>query len=290
MNGSRSTKSLRGLQNSLLGLARQILRQSYKLITLSPIFNVSNYVDAYRLKAKFCKDLHELDGRRGFRKLTEFTNQRICHTLDLNPADSVVDVGCGDGCLLDLAKKKGVQTAIGLSGSEEEAHRLRQSGLNVLQAFTSSLPLPDDMATVVICNSVLLLVPRPEIPSSLAEIARIARRGGRIWLGEIPRVPELQGLPRHKSVSAMLRYLLHTHGLRTFLGMCRRLLFAMLRGEPFILNSAPATTFFSDPEDFVKMAADAGLELKRYFPHEDINSRGKVQTTGVRYDYIFVKS
>ena len=256
---------------------------------MSPVFKVSNYVDAYRLRAKYSRDVHELDGRRGFRRLTEFTNLQICESVHIDSVDSLVDIGCGDGCLLAVAKERGVQNAIGLSGSEEEAQRLRDAGFNVLQAFTNSLPLPDSTATVVVCNSVLLIVPRREIPASLTEIARIARPGARIWLGEIPCIPELQSVPRHNSVSAMLRYLLHTHGLRTYLGMCRRLISSLLRGEPFILNSSPVTLFFSEPEEFIQMAADAGLELKRYFRHEVIDTSGKIRETEGRFNYIFVK-
>lgn len=103
---------------------------------MSPVFKVSNYVDAYRLRAKYSRDVHELDGRRGFRRLTEFTNLQICESVHIDSVDSLVDIGCGDGCLLTMAKERGVQNAIGLSGSEEEA-----SGSAMLDS-TSCRPLP----------------------------------------------------------------------------------------------------------------------------------------------------
>jgi ubiquinone/menaquinone biosynthesis C-methylase UbiE len=260
-----------------------------KLIAVSPILKVSNYVEAYRLKAKYSRDIHELDGRRAFRGLTEFINRRICEEVGFGPADFLVDIGCGDGCLLTIAESKGVKSAIGLSATEEEAHRLAATGLNVVHGLTHSLPLPDNVATVVVCNGVLLIVPRQDIATSLREIERVARRGARVWLGEIPRVPELADVPRHESAIAMLRYLLRRHGLRTFLGMCRRILVATVRGEPFILNSATVIQFYAEPEEFIQMASEAGLKLERYFPHQVLDERGKVRQSEERYNYLFVK-
>src|SRR5215470_10356673 len=65
-----------------------------------------------------------------------------------------------------------------------------RSGLDVRLGRTDSIPLPDASASVVACNSVLLLVPEDLMSKSLRETARICRPNARVWLGEIPRVEE----------------------------------------------------------------------------------------------------
>src|SRR5271169_2962555 len=164
------------------------------------------------------RDIHELSGRGSSPVLTEFINRRILDEIAIKPADRLVDIGCGDGTLLRLALQDGVSSAIGFNGTEEEAARVRASGLNVRQALSDSLPLPDRCATVVVCNAVLLIVPQDKIPASLREIARIAEPGARIWIGEIPRFREPASLRDFASVPQMLWWLLRNRGPRTFLG------------------------------------------------------------------------
>jgi len=162
-------------------------------------------------------------------------------------------------------------------------------GLKVRAGLTDALPLADCSASVVVCNSVLLIVPRPRIPASLSEIARVAKPGARIYIGEIPRTPELVGVPRHETVPSMLLYLFRKHGLRTFLGMCRRIAWAGFRGQPMILNSAPATEFYIEPDEFVRMAAGYGLRIERYFPHRDLDKHGYERISGTRMNYLFTR-
>jgi ubiquinone/menaquinone biosynthesis C-methylase UbiE len=257
---------------------------------VSPIiFKVSTYVEAYRIRARFSKDFHQLDGRWAYRELTTFINRQISQHVDLRATDTLIDIGCGDGCLLNVAKEIGVKTAIGFSASEEEAERLRAQGLDVRQGLTKALPVDESIASVVVCNAVFLIVPHADIPQSLKEIARVAAPGARVFLGEIPFVPELNDVPLHKSLPAMLWYLLRRRGPRTFLGMCRKLLLARFKGEPFIMNSSPTVAFFATPQEFVEMAADAGLTLVRHFPHQLLSPEGKVIQSDTRCDYLFTK-
>ena len=254
------------------------------------IVKVSSYVDAYRFKARYAKDIHQLSGRNDSRNATEFINRNILTEMDISPNDDLIDIGCGDGCLLKMAKSQGLMHACGLTGTEEEAERLRRLGLDVRQGLTDLLPMPDCSGSVVVCNSVLLIVPRERILASLGEIARVAKPGARIYLGEIPRVPELDGVPRHETVSSMLLYLFRTHGLRAFLGMCRRIAWRTLRGEPTILNTAPIVEFYTEPEELVRMAAAHGMKLERYFPHCDLDKAGNVRMSNTRINYLFNKT
>lgn len=254
------------------------------------ILKVSSHVEEYGARAKVARDFHELDGRGGRQALTRFVNQNICDGIDLHTDDRLLDIGCGDGALLVMAAEMGVTQALGLQATEEESGRLRALGLHVKRGLTDALPVPDATANVVVCSGVLLIVPPEKMLASLREIARVAEPGARIWLGEIPRAPEQQGVPRHESVAAMLRFLLRERGLKTFLGMCRRLLWSSLRREPVILNTANLIQFCAEPATFIGMAADAGLTLVRYFPHRELDILGACVNSPNRFDYVFSKS
>ena len=98
----------------------------------------------------------------------------------LTAEDDIVDIGCGDGTLLLLAKKAGVHSATGFHATEDEAAIVRHLGVDARQGFTDSLPLVDECASVVVCNNVRLIVPREKIPASLREIHRLAKPGARV--------------------------------------------------------------------------------------------------------------
>ena len=232
-------------------------------------------------------DLHFLAGRGPLRATTEFVNRNIFNELGLRPEDRFVDIGCGHGLLLQLAIESGVRTAIGLNATEEEVSPLRMLGLDVRQGLTDSIPLPDGCASVVVCNSVLLLVPENKMASSLGEIARISEPNARIWLGEIPYVEETTTVPRHDNVPQMLWWLLRNRGVRSFLGMCRRILTGAQRG-PVLVNKY-AAVFFAPPEAFIKMAEEAGLRIEHHFPHQTLDQHQQPHVSATRHDYLFRK-
>jgi SAM-dependent methyltransferase len=207
--------------------------------------------------------------------------------MALCPEDEFVDIGCGDGFLLRLAIDRGVRSAIGLNATEEEVTPLCAVGLDVRLGRTDSIPLPDASASVVVCNGVLLLVPEGMMPKSLREIARICKPCAHVWLGEIPRVEEITSIPQHNSIPEMLWWLLRKRGLRSFLGMCRRLLTGVQRG-PVLVNPL-AAVFWAQPETFIEMAAKAGLRCERHFPHQTLDSNQRPCSHPTRHDYLFRK-
>lgn len=231
------------------------------------------------------RDIHEFSGRGSDHELTEFINHRILAELAIQPDDRLVDIGCGDGTLLRAAMQAGVSNPIGLGGTEEESGFLRRSGLNVKQAYSDSLPLPDQCASAVVCNSVLHIVPRDKIAPSLREIARISEPNARIWIGEIPRFREPSSLRSFGTVPEMLWWLLQKRGLRTFLGMCRQLLTGVQRGPE--LRTAQA--FWAEPELFTRMAGEAGLKVERNFPHQTLDSQRRPCVSATRHDYLLRK-
>ncbi len=242
----------------------------------------SDYVEYCRETARNLRNLQDL-ALRGKNKqaLTRRVQERIVREVCLTADDDLVDIGCGDGTLLLLAKKVGVHQATGFHATEEEAAIVRKLGLAVRQGFTDKLPLANESASVVVCNNVLLIVPREKILASLLEFYRIAKPGARIFIGEIPFEPGPPPEPEFATGRETLAYLYSKYGLRTCLGMLRRMIYWKITGQPMTIRSGSEVSFFAQPEEFVALAQSAGLALVRRWQHEDPSNR---------YNYLFRKA
>ena len=174
----------------------------------------ADYVEYCRDTARRLRNLQDL-ALRGKNKqaLTRRVQERIAREVALTADDDMVDIGCGDGTLLLLAKKAGVRSATGFHASEEESAIVRNLGVDARQGFTDSLPLADECASVVVCNNVLLIVPREKIPASLREIHRVAKPGARVLIGEIPFEPGPPPEPEFVTARETLAYLYRKCGL-----------------------------------------------------------------------------
>jgi|SRR5882672_3751774 len=196
-----------------------------------------DYIEYCREAARNLRDVEDLALRgRNTGEITHRVNANIVHEVELTPDDDLVDIGCGDGTLLHMAHELGVANALGLLATEEEAEVIRRRGLRVRQGLTHRLPIADESASVVVCNNVLLVVPREFILDSLREIERIAKAEARIFLGEIPYVPGPDPEPDFATARETLFYLYRKHGLRTTFGMLRRVLYWRLTGKPMIIR------------------------------------------------------
>jgi len=233
-----------------------------------------DYIEYCRETARHARDPHDLALRgRDKKAITQRIHEQIVKAVELHPGDNLVDIGCGDGTLLRTAERVGIKSAIGLLATEEECAVLRRFGLDAQQGLSDQIPLPDESASVVVCNSVLLIVPREKIPASLREIHRIAKPDARVFLGEIPFVETRDPTPQFKTRRETLSYLYRNHGLRPWFGMLRRMAWWAITGRPAILRPRTAITFYAAPAEFIAMAQDAGLELVRYWQHEYPNTR-----------------
>jgi len=233
-----------------------------------------DYVAYCRETAKHARDPHDLALRGGkAHEITRLTHERIVEVTNLRAEDDLLDIGCGDGILLRMANAIGVHSAIGLLATEEEVAVLRPFNLNVRQGFTDQLPVPDCAASVIVCNSVLLIVPREKIPASLQEIHRVAKPAARIFIGEIPVHKQNDPTPQFTTRGELLSHLYHHNGLRAWFGMVRRMAWWQITGTPAVINPGTATTFWASPEEMIALAESAGLLLVRYWQHEHISTR-----------------
>jgi ubiquinone/menaquinone biosynthesis C-methylase UbiE len=233
-----------------------------------------DYLEYCRETARHAHDLHDLALRgRGKEQITKMIYGRIAETVELGKGDDVVDIGCGDGTLLQMAQQRGVHSALGLLATDEEVALARSTGLDIRQGLADQLPLPDACASVVVCNGVLLVVPREQIPASLREINRIAKPGARIFIGEIPFMKLQDPTPQVNSRRELLAHLYRKQGLRAWLGMVRRMVWWQITGKPAVILAGTAISFFATPEEFTSLAEDAGLEVVRYWRHDHPDTR-----------------
>ena len=241
---------------------------------MQTIARSDDYIEYCRENAKRARDLHDLALRgRHKKETTRRVHERIIEAVKLVPDDDLVDIGCGDGTLLRMAQERGVRSATGFLATNEEVALVRRTGVSVQQGLSHQLPLRDEVASVVVCNSVLLIVPREEIPASLREIWRIAKHGARIFLGEIPFVKTVDPTPTFSTRRELLSQLYRQHGFRTWAGMARRMAWWSVTGQPAIIRPGTVISFYATAEEFISLAEQAGLKMLRYWRHEDPDTR-----------------
>jgi SAM-dependent methyltransferase len=253
-----------------------------------PVLRVNNYVDAYRLRSQ-SEDIHEMAARPDKKALTEWVNRQILDAIQPGPDDFLVDIGCGDATLLRMAAAR-TGKCIGIAGSVEEQRRLKSAFPDLIfeACQAQSLPFKSGIASKVVCNATLhYLASESEVAAALREMARIARPGATVWVGEIPATDEYDqyGMYRGTSMTGLLLHVLRHNGIRSFFGMLRRWLKAVVGNQRIVLNSAGI--FWAEPDKMLALAESNGLRLKTYFRHKELDGDGKVVDSKFRYDYVF---
>ena len=107
--------------------------------------------------------------------------------LDVQPADAVVDIGCGPGFYVAaLAEQAASVTGIDPSASmlAVAAHKTERYR-NVTLVEGEAIPLPLEEASMDRALSVQVFEYIADIPAALAEVHRVLRPGGRVVLWDI---------------------------------------------------------------------------------------------------------
>ena len=127
--------------------------------------------------------------RAGTRFVLERQFERLAELLDLSPGSTVLDLGCGTGCLLDwLAHRApGRWIGIDLSGSALRRASERNHDLVLCAGDADPLPLSDGCVDAVICNGSAHHF--LDLEAAMHEVFRLLVPGGRLVLFEPMATP-----------------------------------------------------------------------------------------------------
>ena len=100
------------------------------------------------------------------------------------PIDAMIlDIGCGQGAFMDVAKKKGYPNVIGVTLSPEDAEACEKKMHCVLKSDMTDLDIPAEMIEFIWCRHAIEHSPFPFF--TLLEFNRVLKEGGRMYI-EVP--------------------------------------------------------------------------------------------------------
>lgn len=169
------------------------------------------------------------------------------------------------------------------AGSRPGAAHLQSDRIDIRPGLADATGLPDGFADILVCNGVPLIV--PDVEAALREMARIAKPGARVFIGEIPKANEQVGKNYGGSIGKWLVFVLRRQGIRAFGKCLRQVLVAMFSREPFIIS--PKKAFYMEPQTFTDMVERCGFRLIERFTHLEIDRAGIVYESSTRIDYLF---
>lgn len=253
------------------------------------IIKLKSHLDVYRHLAKE-ENLHQLTGRGTNVSWTQYINQVIRTHMAFRVQDEVLDIGCGDGSLIASIANQ-IKVGCGICPTGEEVTRLRHSyqfpNLQFRQGLSSQLPEADRSYSKVICNGVLLLLAnRHELEKSLLEIARVAKPGARVYLGEI--LNEDEYVVQKKYGNSIIKWLWHEfrhNGWRSFLMGVRKVLRSIFTREDFIIK--PKHLLVIGNAEFEQLCVKCGLGKIASFPYEIRDDAGNLVFKTARTNFIF---
>jgi SAM-dependent methyltransferase len=249
-------------------------------------------------------DLSQFSAIEEYRQRALMGDIRAMAARDFNPAETdlaaefildlvkpvaglLVDIGCGDGTLIEKASRRApALRCVGTAATAEEAAKLnavRGAFGKFQQATAQRTGLPDRSADYVVSNSCLHMA--PPLDASLHEIGRIAKQGAPVFVGDMPFVLE-PWLKNRPSVARIVASNLKHHGPSAAAGVLWYLARAAFAGEWTARARKPH--LWIEPDEFVKAAAAQGLSLVAQFTPRLLN-RGEVVASKTRFSYLLVR-
>ena len=193
--------------------------------------------------------------------------EQVARQLPLEQGSQVLDVGPGDGALFRIIAGR-VRRCQGVDPSVNAVARLSSlfrdaPNVEFEVGSADALPYGDAEFDVVVINSVLQCLPSAAIvEKSLAEIVRVCRPGGTVFVGEMPFRSELS-----RGVLVQMVRKLQEYGPRVF----SRLMYHVyirpfLRGEGVVVY--PASNLHFPEAAFEAMCRRLGVSVECRRHHE----------------------
>ncbi len=150
---------------------------------------------------------YDLTARFGLRIMMGVSRQallqRVVALAELQPGESVLDVGCGTGSLAIVAKERvgaagrvcGIDPSVSLlAGARRKAAR-RNLAIDFQRGVIERLPFADQSFDAVLSTIMMHHLPDDIKRQGLAEIARVLKPGGRLLIADFKRPEPREGQP-----------------------------------------------------------------------------------------------
>ncbi len=259
------------------------------------IIKLRNRIEEYRMRAHMGK-LNEMSGRSGREDLTQFVARSILDELR-DVRGVIVDIGCGDGTLLQLfSQQNQITKCIGILPTKDEVSRLSSAldqssdaqKIEVLEGLSAAVPLDSDYADAIVINGVIhILEDSDDVSQTLSEISRVSRNGGIIFLGEIPfRDETIHASQYGDSVVKWLIHILRERGLRAFFVKLFWVFKCLLGQDDMLIK--PKNFLIFEPDALVRRLQAHGIEPLRIVPHKEVGTDGSVYNSKTRMDYVLI--
>jgi ubiquinone/menaquinone biosynthesis C-methylase UbiE len=224
------------------------------------IKKADSHIDVYRIRA-LSGNVKSLSGRASTNQ-TDTINEFILSKSPQIPGATVVDIGCGDGSLLNefLAKSK-----IGIVPTLEEKVLLDKywkGRIDIQLGQAQGTALPDNCADIVILSGVLILLDENSVPEALKEVRRIAKQGAWIYIGDVPEIDEGQKVDYGNSILAYLIHLYRNQGVSRLVGELIKLISSLIGLDNYVIK--PKTLFHVQPDYFVGLCKKIGFCVASY--------------------------
>ncbi len=188
-----------------LGIFREV-EYTKEISTTKILSECKSWADIWYRKGQVdTTDLRLLNGYEN----TEFDPTKVvkqfANLFDVQPSDSVLEVGCGAGLIAQHIENPYVGTD--LSGSLV-SKLITCTGKTAIQCEASRLPFKDESFDYILCNGVFqYFEDKAYSQRALREFARVARKG--IYIGSIRKTTHEQKLGKHL-YSGPTTHLCHT--------------------------------------------------------------------------------
>ena len=193
----------------------------------------------------------------------------ILDRLNFSPDHAVLDIGCGDASL--LASIPVVASRAGTVLTGEEAARLagapHLAGIRFLAAsFDDLAEFPETFDCVIVNGSLHFTRTAPKARRALANISRLMRPGGKLWLGELfaHQEPRKEYVSKFKAVHRAWKH----HGLRFAAALGHHIIRRRQRAERFV-EPLPRAWYVS-PDVLPALAAEHGLVVEKIWRCQDM--------------------